>query len=215
MTQARSLLTSVMLSLGTMGLTSDAGAAVTYQLKGTVLFVSDGTGGLLNLTGAFQIGDPFILACTVDPSTLDTSDPHASACTGCVTAMSVDVDGYTGTLQESALSALNVYNDYDEGGAACTGTSADEFIVVAGGINAAPVGNATLFSAGFEVTDCEGTAWSSSDVPRSLSISELESGTMALTFMDGTVSGTVIATMAEATVPARATTWGQVKTRYR
>jgi len=212
MTQARSLL----LALGMLCLASGSKAEVAYQFQGTVQYVTDGTGGLLNLTGTFQIRDTFILSCTIDPATLDTSDPTQSACTGCVTAWSISVDGYTGTMRSDGLSILNVLNDVDEGGTICAGPDpADEFIVVATGFNAAPVGNAVLFSSGFGLVDCEGSAWSSSDVPRSVTVSELESGEMTLTFLDGSVTGAVIATLNQATVPVRPATWGEVKTRYR
>jgi hypothetical protein len=191
---------------------------VTHQFTGQLTTITNGSGGLLDLTGVFTLGQAVTLDYTIERDTpAEQQDPYTSGYTGAITALSFSIDTWSGS-GTPAYSFTTVVDNEPSPGSMSPGTLAgayDEYSAqVQGGITAAPIGSTTFQSLTYTFDDVQGTVFDSTVLPRVFpDLSAFEGKTLTILFFDFAQlkSGYVMATLAGVSTPTRATTWGSLK----
>lgn len=186
---------------------------VTYHLTGTVISVSDGTAGTLDLTGTFSVSAPVTLDITVQRSSVPvTTDNIAYVYVNAGTALLLTIGSYSVT--GATVNVIAVVNDQPNGG----GPNLDEFSYIADGLVAPPLGTNTGAELSLTLDDLNGVALSSGALPRPMpDMSNWSSKTFGLAFVSSISSnvGTVLGTFGAVTTPAQGASWGRIKADYR
>lgn len=186
---------------------------VTYHLTGTVISVSDGSLGTLDLSPTFTNGAPITLDITVQRSTTPiTSDNIVYFYLNPGTALSFTVGSYVCT--GAFANVASVVNDLTGG----PGPLMDEFVYQASGLVGPPVATATTSALALNLGDFDGTVFASGALPRPMpALTNFENKTFELTYADDVLqkTGIVDGTMTGVTTPARGTSWGRIKSDYR
>ena len=190
---------------------------VTHQFTGQLTTITGGSGGSLDLTGVFSLGQPVTLSYTIERGTEPAEhDPYTSSYTDAISTLAVSIESWSGsgtpgfsftTATDNAPSPGNPAVEYDQ----YSGQ-------VQGGIVAPPAGGSTLQSLTWTFDDVQGTIFSSTVIPRVFpDLGAFEGKTLTILFFDFTQlkSGYVMATLGGVTSPAQAKTWGGVKALYR
>jgi hypothetical protein len=191
---------------------------VTHQFTGQLTTITNGSGGLLDLTGVFTLGQAVTLDYTIERDTpAEQQDPYTSGYTNAITALAFSIDSWSGS-GTPAYSFTTVANDKPSPGPMSPGAQAvayDQYSgQVQGGISAPPIGGSTFQSLTYTFDDVQGTVFDSIVIPRVFpDLSAFEGKTLTILFFDFAQlkSGYVMATLAGVSTPTRATTWGSLK----
>ena len=190
---------------------------VTHHFTGQLTTITNGSNGLLDLTGLFTLGQPVTLDYTIERGTKATEhDPYTSAYTDAITTLSFSIDTWSGSGTPGFSFTTASDNVPSPGGG---GVEYDQYSgQVQGGVTAPPIGGSTFQSLTYTFDDVQGTVFDSTVIPRVFpDLNEFEGKTLTILFFDFTQlkSGYVMATLAGVSTPARAATWGGVKALYR
>lgn len=195
---------------------------VTHQFTGQLTTITGGSGGSLDLTGVFTLGQAVTLDYTIERDTEPAEhDPYTSSYTDAITTLSVSIGSWSGS-GTPAFSFTTVSDNAPSPGAKFPRTQGIEYDQysgqVQGGVTAPPAGGSTLQSLTYTFDDVQGTVFNSTVLPREFAdLGQFEGSTLTILFFDFAQlkSGYVMATLGGVTTPAQATTWGGVKALYR
>ena len=185
---------------------------VTYQLTGTVISVTDGTNGTVDLRGSFSNGQAATFDMTVERSTAGT--PSGGYYTTYVNA----VTGVVGTIGTYSFSSkfptttLYVGNDNPD-----NGFFNDDLFVIVQPLTGDPIGSLNLFEANFSFQDQTGASFASQALPRIFpaSIPNSMICQVDVSWVSLSGQGVVRVVFNTSTTPAQSTTWGGIKNLYR
>jgi len=195
---------------------------VSHHFTGQLTTISNGSGGLLDLTGLFTIGQAVTLDYTIERDTPpEAQDPYTSGYTGAITSLAFAIGSWAGS-GTPAYSFTTVLDNEPSPGTKLPQTQAgvyDEYSAqVQGGISAPDIGGSTFQSLTYTLDDVQGTVFSSTALPRVFpDLGAFEGKTLTVLVLDLSQfkSGYVMATLAGVSTPAQPTTWGAVKASYR
>jgi hypothetical protein len=191
---------------------------VTHQFVGTITTITNGSAGMLDLTGTFTMGAAVTLDCTVERSTPGVAqDAYVTAYTDPVTMVAFTIGSWSGGGAPSN-SGVTVTNNAPSPGFSAQAVNYDQYSWNALGVAAPPLGTTTLQSLTSTLDDIEGTVFDSGAIPRvfpDLSVFDGKTATFLLFDFAQFKSGYVMATLSSVSTPAQATTWGGLKALYR
>ena len=195
---------------------------VTHQFTGQLTTITNGSGGLLDLTGVFTPGQAVTLDYTIERATPPVQqDPYTSAYSDAITALAFSVGTWSGS-GTPAYSNTTVSDNVPSPGLRFPQTLAvtyDQYSAqVQGGIAAPPIGAISLLSLTWTFDDVEGTVFGSTAIPGVFpDLAAFEGKTVTILVFDSVQlkSGYVMATFSGVSTPAQASTWGDLKARYR
>lgn len=196
---------------------------VTHEFTGTVDFVTTGTPGTIDLTGTFNTSQTLTLSYTAERATPPLIvDANVAIYGGAVTAMTYSIGTYTGGLDPSSVSVLQVGNDVPQEPrrrgipARPLGTTPDFYGLALDMPDAPNVNGGAPLDFQFYLFDDQGTAWNGTGIPGVLpDMADFESKAWGVTFQNGPNIGIVQGTFDSVSTPVLPASWGRLKSQYR
>jgi len=193
---------------------------VTHQFVGQITTITNGTGGLLDLTGVFTMGAAVTLDVTIERGTPPVPvDAYVTGYTDPITLIAFSIGSWSGGSAPTISGATVTNNAPSPIKFPQTQAVAyDQYSWNAQGVTAPTLGSTTLQSMTSTLDDVDGTVFDSGVIPRvfpDLSVFEGKTATFLVFDFTQLKSGYVMATLSGVSTPAHATTWGGLKALYR
>jgi hypothetical protein len=186
---------------------------VTHRFVGQLTTITNGSGGMLDLTGLFTLGQAVTLDCTVERATTGVDqDAYVTSYSDAVTDVAFSIGGWSGGSAPST-STVTVTNDQP-----FNAVHYDQYSWNALGVTAPPLGSVMLQTVTSTLDDIEGTVFDSRAIPRvfpALGVFDGKTATFLLIDFSSFKSGYVMATLSDVSTPAHGSTWGGIKALYR
>ena len=192
-----------------------AAERVQHTFTGVVTSVTDGTGGTVDLTGTFAIGQTFTLVTMIERETNgNVFTPGELFYLDAVTQWSLVIGPYTRVPGPAVnLSGIGLWNDVT----GLNGEDYDRYELTIPQPYALPVNNAIPSWIVLNLADADATALVDDSLPREFpDIANFETATWRVDFHDSglQLGGGIGGTLSGVSTPAAVTTWGRMKSQY-